>query len=387
MENRFVLSWRSAIRRPGRWLARALTAAAPLLAIAGPACGQEGWTLLDNSVVRVTSSLEVSQAVLLADDGVKKQNDIVDNQMGDNSLGLFAEFAPFGGGDWTAGAELEVDVFHLRSDEINVIDSKHNFGAEVGDASVWLRHRLLGTFTVGLTGGATDGIGEYDLSETEIVGSVNQDDIGGEILLRGANNEPVTTFRPTDPDPVGYFWRQPFNSLDNFGGPSGQAARWDSAKLAGFQVSAAVGEFSIWDASIRYEREFDAFEVEGGLGLYHETGKSLEELAGNTYLGSIAALHKPSGLSLAFAAGQQSFEQAIVLNDGSSAKPKDRGFVYGKLGSRHSFFDFGDTAFYAEAGQYRDGLGLDVDRKWRGGVRRRHSSSGLLLAWRSLSPD
>ncbi len=91
------------------------------------------------------SEFAITQAVFMADDGVEKQTALVDNQMCDNTLGFHAERALFLGGDWTAGAELEGDFFHFRSDEINSIDKKQNFGAEVGDASLWIQHRFIGT--------------------------------------------------------------------------------------------------------------------------------------------------------------------------------------------------------------------------------------------------
>ncbi len=347
-------------------LAFGLAVGACWASASGSAVAQEDETrehkvFFENDRVTVSGSLTVSQALMIANDSVQKINSVVDNQMGDNTIGAYATFAPFGGGDWTAGALLEVDFFHLRSDEVNELERKHSPRVEVGDAAFWVKHQLYGTLTFGLTGGATDGIGESDLSETEMIGSVNQDDIGGEILLRGANRLSVKTFKPGDTNPVGYFWKDAFDGLDHFGGPSGLAVRWDSARHKGFQVSAAVGDFSIWDASVTYEHEFDAFEVDGGIGYFHETGKALEEFKGDTLLGSLSVLHKDTGLSATLASGDRSFGVKFKRGDGVMMPAKDKKFVYGKLGWKHAFLDASETAFYLEAGRYTDGLGAYVD--------------------------
>ncbi len=87
----------------------------------------------------------------------------------------------------------------------------------------------------------------------------------------------------------------------------------------------AKGELSIRDASIRYESEFDAIENQGGVGIYHDTGEHIEQIADDTILGSAAVLHKETGRSVAPACGQPGFDPALPLDLGTPhrAKPKE----------------------------------------------------------------
>jgi len=124
----------------------------------------------------------------------------------------------------------------------------------------------------------------------------------------------------------------------------------------------------LWNVGVSFQREFgELFEVAAGLATNKnkgdDFGDDIDELDNTTIVGSIAVLHKPSGLNLSFSTGRQNFLTAVELNNGAIRTPDNPSYYYVKAGWRREFHELGMTAFYVDYGKYQDFLGLDTDRE------------------------
>ena len=309
--------------------------------------GEEPPNTAERETGGLTITFEASPALLLADDGSGTQTTFVDNQMGGTTLELSWDSGS--GGPWRFSAALDLDFFHLKSDEVSQSRRSGGLSAEVGGASLSVERTGLVSLTAGLTGGASDGVGEIDLSGTQIAGSINLDDAGGGYVLRGAQGG-LTDIA----------WSDAFDSLDNFGGPNGLALRIESAPLSGVTLSSALGERDAWDAAIRFESA-GAIAFAAGAGFHRRPHGDEDDRAGDTLLGSLSLLHRASGLNFTLAGGRGSFARGAGADDEASERPAPRTFTYAKLGYRRALFAARETALFAEFGRFNDGIGVDVE--------------------------
>lgn len=317
-----------------------------------PAFAEGGIVVLDEPAGQVRVGAAISFGMLFTDDGGEPYTHVVGNELEGTILFLGARSNPFGGGDWVVGGDFELDILTLGSDEVSQADRKiSGITFETAEASVWLKSHRFGTLTAGLTGGGSDGSIESDLSQTEVVANPVISDIAGNYAIR---------LKGTDGELINLTWDSAFSSFDQFGGPDGEAIRYESPAFHGFSFAAAVAR-GVWDAAVQFDHDQGPFEIEAIVGYYRDSGDFTGELPGSIVTGSIAGLHKPTGVSLAFAAGIRTIDEQVELNNGSFAAPADQTFQYAKLGLRRPLFPFGDTAIYAEYGRFQDGIGAQTE--------------------------
>ncbi len=185
-----------------------------------------------------------------------------------------------------------------------------------------------GTFSFGQGSVAVDGVAENDFSGTSVIAYSSLQDLAGSQVFQLAGSAGSSGVN------VG-------NAFSAFDGGRRFRLRYDSPEWNGFSVAATVGEEvltsgnddSFYDISARYHRDFGAVDFVTSLGYAVVDGGE------ETILGSVAAVHKPTGINVSFAAGSQN-----EIGDASQ--------YYLKVGINRDWFDFGSTALSVD---YADG--------------------------------
>ena len=134
----------------------------------------------------------------------------------------------------------------------------------------------------------------------------------------------------------------------------------------GFALAATYGEDDIWDVAATFEGERGPFELQGAIAYTQSTDENgLDGFGGridnSIVVGSLAVLHKPSGLNALVAAGHQTFDEQVVASDGVTLTPRDAKYIYTKLGWIAEWSSLGSTAFYTEYGYFKDFAPADLD--------------------------
>jgi hypothetical protein len=195
-----------------------------------------------------------------------------------------------------------------------------------------------GTFYAGQGSMATDGVAESDLSRTTLTsGSNSAADSAGGFFFRDDDTDDLTGTS------IG-------RAYGNFDGSRRLRLRYDTPDFNGFTVAAAYGtnwlndddEDTYYDIALRYGNEFGDVEVAGGIGYAVRDRESGDDTT--QWMGSIAAIHNPTGVNGAVAIGAQ--------DDGGS-------YYYLKGGITRDFVSWGATSFavdyYSGSDFARDG--------------------------------
>jgi hypothetical protein len=83
--------------------------------------------------------------------------------------------------------------------------------------------------------------------------------------------------------------------------------RYDTPSLHGFILSTSWGDDDLWDAAVRFKKEWNSIRLAAGVAYGHDgTGTFLtdHDLIG----GSIAVLHVPTGIFGQFSAGEKEYK-------------------------------------------------------------------------------
>ncbi|MEP2530684.1 porin [Shimia sp.] len=205
-----------------------------------------------------------------------------------------------------------------------------------------------GKIYVGQGSMSTDGIGQKDFSGTDLVAYAGIADSAGSFLFRNAAGA-LTTREVGDV----------FTDLD--GGRRGRL-RYDTPSFSGFTLSASVGEEILksgddntyYDLSASYKGGNDDVAFEAGLGsAWADTSTGTRQQT----VGSVAVLHKPSGVNGTLAGGSV---------DGGGD------YFYAKAGIIRKWFGVGTTAVAVDyfqsngfiAGEEGDAVGFGVVQKF-----------------------
>ncbi|MBK0326124.1 porin [Rhodobacteraceae bacterium F11138] len=273
------------------------------------------------------------------DDGTETYNEFVNNTNSTSRIGLWID-SPAGGNSLRFNFETALGI--LATAETNQIANPSYLDWQRTDIRKLeiIYSGNFGTIWTGQGSMAADGIAEFDKSGTSIAGYSALADAAGAHLFR-VNNRLSTV-------PVGAVFR-------NFDAGRRMRIRYDTPEFSGFKVSAAYGQdvlataidANYYDIAARYGYEANDISFSAGLGyswFQPENGLDEEHL-----FGSASLLHKPTGLNLSVAAG----ENTLASSE----------YVYAKFGWIGQIFDIGPSAISADIYRGTDFLrdGTDSD--------------------------
>ncbi|MGL4395356.1 MAG: porin [Hyphomicrobium sp.] len=270
-----------------------------------------------NRKVSLEISGQVNEAVMFWDDGEESNAYVVTN---DNSRSRFR----FKGDakivdGWKAGYLLELGARSANSKRSNQ-DNDQGDGAGLLDLrhSYWfIDSKQMGRISVGLTGGASEGVTEINLSQTKDVAKFSdQEDTGLGLFLRNAGGGLSALS-----------WRRLIRDNGDQPGEGRRSniVKYDTPSMAGFVATAAWGEDDHWDVGLRYAGEFGGFKL--GAGIAYGENRENTALSGqvgfeclaqgagalasgtsdascNQIGGSVSVMHVQSGIYVNFGAGQ-----------------------------------------------------------------------------------
>ena len=257
------------------------------------------------------------------DDGTESETFFTDNDNSNTRIGLrYSNDLSVGG---TVKFNFETALGFAGSSSATMADNDLDLDLSRTDLrklEVAYESASLGTFTAGQGSMTADGVTEADFSGTTVASYVGVSDLAASFQ-----------FRPKDGDLSGSSIGDTFGSFD---GARRLRLRYDTPSFAGFTGSASWGEEELnqeddrkfTDVGIRYGRDYGDVEVDGRLAYQWidvDQGQNEQVVSG-----SFAMMHKPSGASLAIAAGDPD--------------ESDASYVYAKIGYQQNWLSSGSTA-------------------------------------------
>ncbi|WP_187430444.1 hypothetical protein ROLI_006040 [Roseobacter fucihabitans] len=284
-----------------------------------------------------------------ADDGTQSESYIADNDNSNTRIGAIWETGLANGA--TLKFHFESALGLTGSSSVTLADNGLDFDwrrTELRKFEVIYATPTRGTLSFGQGSTATDGYAEADFSGTSVVTYSSLSDLAGSIA-----------FRPLGGTPSGIDIGDTFSDLD---GARRFRLRYDTPDFNGFVASVSAGEEVLaegndnefYDLGLKYTRDYGDIKVDGRLGYAWVSGG--DEKA----IGSLAMLHKPTGLNAAFSTGAQQ-------NGG------DDDFAYLKLGIIRNWLSYGATAIsidvyegndFAITGSQSSSVGLGVVQRF-----------------------
>lgn len=298
---------------------RLVSLGASALGIAALPASAQDLTITHPSGATATFYGQINQTFQSVDDDVNRYHEFVDNSNSVSRLGLWID-VPLGENELRLNLESGLGIRNTAEasqvDDVDWLD--------------WRRTDLRkfeltysGSFGA-LWGGqgsmATDGAAEVDNSGTSVAGYVNLADTAGAFQFRDGDALSGITISDVFKD---------------FDGGRRLRVRYDTPDFSGFTLSGAYGQEVLaenddadyYDAAIRYGFDGDVVGLDAALGYAwkdDETGTTEQ------VIGSGTVTHKPSGVNLTLAAGDNQ------SGDGS--------YGYAKLGWSGDLLAYGGTA-------------------------------------------
>lgn len=303
-------------------------------AIASPAAAQE-FTNPKGSSVKLYGQL--SPAYLSYDDGQESNSGLVDNNNSNSRVGITVNW-PFAD-ETSLKFNFETSLGFFQSNNLNItsFDGQQWYSWSENDIrKLEVSYQAdFGTVWLGQGDMATDKIAEIDFSKTTIIGYSDYQAVAGGFA-----------FRRTDGTLSSIKVKNVFINLE---GSRRMRLRYDTPDFNGFKFSAAAGENVLsgdnkyyYDAAIRYENTLGDVKLGAGLGYNYTVPKDGGD-ATEAVMGSVSALHEPSGVNGTIALGQ-------YMNGGN--------YVYVKAGWTGDIWDIGATSVAAEYYSSND-IGLE----------------------------
>lgn len=296
------------------------------------------------SGLRLSISGQVNRGILVGDDGEDTNVFFVDNDNSSTRLRFVGEADV--SEDFTVGTNIEVEM------ESNSTASVNQNEQDTGTVSfkdrkleIYAEHVQFGKGWLGQGSTASDGTSEVDLSGTTVIGYSSVVDMAGGLLFRERDGE------LSDVN-IGSV----FSNFDGLGRQD--RIRYDSPKLAGFQLSTSAIADQRYDFAARYAAKFKAVTLAAAAAYARDQPNSRNQFNGSVsaLLGEDTGLFE--GVSLTFASG---------LRDSDDTGRDNATFLYGKLGYEIAPFSWGSTAFgldyerasnVAQNGDKADSVGL-----------------------------
>jgi len=196
------------------------------------------------------------------------------------------------------------------------------FGLDPAKDEISIRYANLyvegdaGRLTLGKADTVTKGIGEISLSNVGVASRT----LNGKSLAYTGSTSSIATL--------------------SYDGQRRELVRYDSPLIAGFTASASWANDNVWDLGARFSHDAGEFQFAAGLG-YRD-----DDTLQRTVIGSVAVLHKISGLFANVGAAQQKDALDGVLTA-----------WHGQAGIERRVFEFGKTTLFGELGRYESKVG------------------------------
>jgi predicted porin len=274
--------------------------------------------------VKLAISGHVNRMVNIADDGGGTQTYFVDNDNSESQVRFVGTVAP--NDDLTLGGTIELSIAPNKSGNIDQLNQEENNIFDQRKAEVTLASKRFGKlwFGKGDTGSYT--AGARDLSGTGVIAYSTIVDTAGGLFFREKQTGELTDIKI-------------LNAFSSFDGLSRRdRIRYDTPTFAGFQARVTAASKNRYDGSLWWAGQGYGFKA-AAAGAVSDPN---EDDARLQYNGSMSVLHEATGLN-------------VTLSSGLLER-KDQGNqqnLYAKLGWRHSFFSFGETAFGIDYTQSR----------------------------------
>lgn len=331
----------------------------------------EGRILENNGPTPIPFTIygEINRMGLYWNDGVQKATRIVDNTTAPSIFGVKAAAELTRG--WTSGVNVEAGMFQARSVAVSQFlpGGETNFTPELRYLDWWIRSNRYGKLTIGHTSTATDGVILTDLSETNGAVSANIALIGGDLMLRAADDLDLGSGSLITRTSIGDFVGGA--TLDTL---RRDVARYETPLIKGFELSVAARD-KFWDTALRYRADFAHWRFRAAIGYMRDTDPGTRESVGGQrdrreWKGGASLLHNPTGFFLTTAFVDRKFrgndpsDQAVFGENmvdpfgnviAGTHRP-DLRFGYLKAGLRKQFTSLGDTKFYGEAAIAKNGI-------------------------------
>ena len=289
-----------------------------------------------NRKIELTISGVVNRALLGWDDGVKVRAYVVDPAIDSTSF-KFEGAAKFSPG-WKAGYLLKIDSVTAPSDSVD----QNNPAGEGQETKadrffVFLQNETLGKVAIGRNNAARRGIDNMEFTGAEST-DAEIPDWGGGLLLRSRSGQLLDL-------PWGDFL------LGKIAGIKDHLVVYATPSLRGFEASVAWGSNDYWDVALRYRDTWHkTVKVKAGVGYFSNTSeKDAENVRDIGWGGSLALLHIPTGLNIAFNHGRM--EHTTNCLEAGAVSGRCRGpdiFHYVRGGILREYFSIGPTAIYGE---------------------------------------
>jgi hypothetical protein len=291
----------------------------------------------------------VSKAILFWDDGTEQNAYVVDNAKSASTIAFDGE-VEFAKG-WRAGFTIGVDAISASSSLVDQFsDSGGTNFFDLADSFFFLSNDRLGTVRVGQTDSATDKIDNINLAGADIVADNAIQDFNGSFFLRSGKGNALSVR-----------WEE---FIPPVAGINANLVTYISPEWMGFTAAASWGMDDWKDAALRYSGVWgQVFEVKAGIGTYQNTTKvgapvitpgfpvveTREPVDDEGWGGSIALLHKPTGLNIAFNYNTESHTDRCFSRGAVSGECRgDDELFYVVGGIITQLNSLGPTAFYGE---------------------------------------
>lgn len=302
-----------------------------------------------NRTVSLTISGEVNEAVLFWDDGKQSNAYVVTNEYLQDRFRFVGEAQITKG--WTAGYLLELGVRGAREDRVTQHDpdggSSAN-GVVVRHSAWYINGKDFGKVSVGQTSDAADGITEINLANANQFSYTASwtntfGDGGGGFFLRRRDGVETNLH-------WGSFVAQGLAQGIPGEGHRYNVAKYDSPTIAGFTLTAAWGEDTIWNVALRYRGQIDGFDLAGGVAYSQSTDQTSANRRGvgdTSEVGlSGSIMHEATGLYASGAWGRlhDAGLNALYNRD----VDEDTSFYTIQAGLEQRFIPLGKTTIFGE---------------------------------------
>jgi len=263
---------------------------------------------------------QVDKAFLASDDGNTRDHYFVDNTNSSTRFGFLGEGKV--SEDLTVGTRMEWEYADNASSKVNQDDKSIDGSLNSRWLDAQVNSKRFGKIYLGKGDTASNTTSEVDLSGTSVVGYASIADMAGGLLFYDKETDDLSGTSVGD-------------VFSDFDGLTRQTRlRYDTPIFGGFYLAGSLDDEGAKDAALFYSAKWGEDLTFAAAAAYADPQKTMATVD-SQYNGSASILHS-SGVSLTVAGGMREFED----NDRYDAK-----FMYGKLGYRHQFFDFGETRF------------------------------------------